>query len=70
MINQEYNSNTKLVNFRVPITLTEAFDKACQFKSSTRTSMLVGLMNSFIKDEYPNIKSQVDSHKSMVNIFK
>ena len=70
MISQEYNTNTTLVNFRIPITLKETFDKVCQFKTTNKTTVLVNYIKSFIDDEYPNIESQVKHQKNILNFLK
>ena len=70
MISQEYNTNTTLVNFRIPITLKETFDKVCQFKTTNKTTVLVDYIKSFIDDEYPNIENQVNHQTSILNFLK
>ena len=70
MLNQEYNTNTTLVNFRLPITLKESFDKVCRFKTTNKTTVLVDYIKSFINDEYPNIENQVNNQKSILNYLK
>jgi len=70
MINQEYNTNTTLVNFRMPITLKETFDKVCQFKTTNKTTVLVDYIKSFIDEEYPNIENQVNQQTAILNFLK
>ena len=70
MINQEYNTNTTLINFRMPITLKETFDKVCQFKTTNKTTVLVDYIKSFIDEEYPNIENQVNQQTAILNFLK
>ena len=69
MISQEYNTNTTLVNFRIPITLKETFDKVCQFKTTNKTTVLVDYIKSFIDDEYPITRKEINNVRGEVDRF-
>ena len=70
MLNQQYNTNTRLMNFRIPITLGDTFDKICQLKATSRTRILIDLINNYLKEETPKIKSQVEETNYIRNLFK
>ena len=59
MLNQQYNTNTRLMNFRIPITLGDTFDKICQLKATSRTRILIDLINNYLKEETPKIKRAI-----------
>jgi len=43
--------NIKLINFNVPIYLLTNFDNLARHKATSRTSMLLQLMERFVRDE-------------------
>jgi hypothetical protein len=43
--------NIKLINFNVPIYLITNFDNLARHKATSRTSMLLQLMERFVRDE-------------------
>ena len=51
-----YGGDTKLVTFRVPFHLVNDFDELVKFKRGTRTSYLVGMMDTFIRSEVKRLK--------------
>lgn len=51
-----YGGDTKLVTFRVPFHLVNDFDELVKFKRGTRTSYLVGMMDTFIRNEVKRLK--------------
>ena len=50
------DDDTKLVTFRVPFHLVNDFDELVKFKRGTRTSYLVGMMDTFIRNEVKRLK--------------
>lgn len=57
--------DTKLINFRIPTDLQETFDMVCDFKSQTRTQVLINLMREFISNERQPISDQIRSLQSL-----
>ena len=53
---QDSLGDTKLVTFRVPYHLCNDFDELVKFKRGTRTSYLVGMMDTFIRNEVDRLK--------------
>ena len=50
---QNYNNgNYKLINFNVPHYLINNFDEIVKFKRISRTSVLIGLMERYIRAEH------------------
>jgi metal-responsive CopG/Arc/MetJ family transcriptional regulator len=43
--------NVKLINFNVPVYLLTNFDNLARHKATSRTSMLLQLMERFVRDE-------------------
>lgn len=56
---------TKLINFRTPEELQQTFDMVCQFKSQTRTQILIGLMRNYISANHQPIVNQIQSLKDL-----
>jgi hypothetical protein len=52
--------NFKLVNFNVPKYLIKNFDELVRFKRVSRTSMLIHLMEGYIRSEWKQIKDDDD----------
>jgi len=50
------NSSSKLVNFRCPNYLIKNFDNLVKFKNWNRTSILITLMEKFIREERDEIE--------------
>jgi len=50
------SSSSKLINFNVPNYLIQNFDNLVKFKQMSRTSMLINLMERFIRDERKQIE--------------
>ena len=65
---------TKLINFRTPEDLQQTFDMVCQFKSQTRTQVLIGLMRNYISANHQPIVNQIQSlqdlNKNLSEIIK
>lgn len=57
--------NTKLINFRSPEDLQETFDLVCDYKSATRTQVLIDLMRGYILENHKSIMDQVQSMKEL-----
>tara|TARA_R110000822_G_scaffold87957_2_gene204141 strand:- start:811 stop:1212 length:402 start_codon:yes stop_codon:yes gene_type:complete len=53
---QVSDNDTKLVTFRVPFHIVNNFDELVKFKRGTRTSYLVGMMDTFIRSEVKRLK--------------
>ena len=56
--------NHKLINFNVPNYLITNFDKLMKFKRISRTSMLIHLMENYIRTEISNI--EIDNNLNRV----
>lgn len=56
---------TKLINFRTPEDLQHTFDMVCQFKSQTRTQVLIGLMRDYVSENHEPIVHQIQSLKDL-----
>ena len=57
--------DTKLINFRIPTDLQETFDMVCDFKSQTRTQVLINLMREYISNERQPIIDQIRSLQNL-----
>ena len=66
MISQNISNEHKLINFNVPKYLIKNFDNLVRFKRVSRTSMLIHLMEHYIRTEK---KSIMDDHNlnSLIN---
>ena len=51
----------KLINFRLPIDLKEAFDSVCQETKQTRTHQLINLMRDHVDQETKKLDQQNQS---------
>ena len=49
--NRENKVNVRLINFNVPVHLLRNFDSLARHKATSRTSMLLRLMEQFVRDE-------------------
>jgi hypothetical protein len=56
-----------LVNFISPIQTLETFDQICDFRSATRTSILLMLMKDFIMEQSTSIPHQIQSLQNLKN---
>ena len=70
MITVEANQQRELVNFRIPKTLKDSFDKVCRFNSSNRTQTLIELMKSYVDDEFPIMEYQHQRHQTILKSFQ
>ena len=68
MISQNISSEHKLVNFNVPKYLIKNFDNLVRFKRVSRTSMLVHLMEHYIRSEKKRIEEDGDLNSLINNI--
>lgn len=50
-LDRNSNVNIRLVNFNVPVHLLRNFDSLARHKATSRTSMLLRLMEQFVRDE-------------------
>ncbi len=50
------NSDHKMINFNVPNYLINSFDNLVRFKRVSRTSMLVRLMEDYLRSEHDKMK--------------
>ena len=56
MENQIQLNSHKLINFNVPNYLITNFDELVRFKRISRTSMLIRLMESYVRSEFDRLK--------------
>ena len=69
-INYDVNSEFKLINFNVPKYLIKNFDNMVKFKRVSRTSILIGMMESYLRNEYRRIKEDNQLNDLIVDIEK
>ena len=62
------SNNYKLVNFNVPNYLITNFDELVKFKRISRTSMLITLMESYIRTEVLKLKEDDNINKLITNV--
>jgi len=65
-----FSSDFKLVNFKVPNYLIQNFDNLVRFKRVSRTSMLIHLMENYIRNEKQNMETDDSLNELIVNISK
>ena len=65
---KNYSPNHKLVNFNVPNYLIQNFDHLVRFKRVSRTSMLIHLMEKYIRSESEFIKKDNQINKVINDI--
>ena len=65
---QNISSDHKLVNFRLPNYLITNFDNLVKFKRVSRTSLLIGMMESYLRTEYRRMKEDDDLNQLINNI--
>ena len=65
---KNYSHNHKLVNFNVPNYLIQNFDHLVRFKRVSRTSMLIHLMEKYIRSESEFIKKDNQINKVIHDI--
>ena len=68
MISQNISSEHKLINFNVPKYLIKNFDNLVRFKRVSRTSMLVHLMEHYIRSEKKRIEEDGNLNSLINNI--
>ena len=65
----QWNSNDyKLINFNVPKYLIKNFDNMVKFKRVSRTSLLIGMMESYLRTEYRRMKEDDDLNQLINDI--
>ena len=65
-----FSSDFKLVNFKVPNYLIQNFDNLVRFKRISRTSMLIHLMEHYIRTEKQNMKADDGLNELIIDISK
>ncbi len=55
----------KLINFRTPANLLKAFDFVCDYKSQTRTQVLIEMMREFVEVHHQPILRQIENLNSL-----
>lgn len=65
---QYINGDYKLINFNVPKYLIKNFDNMVKFKRMSRTSLLVGMMESYLRSEYRKLKEDDELNDLIVDI--
>ena len=69
MSQQQYqSSNYKLINFNVPHYMVNNFDEIVKFKRISRTSVLIGLMEKYIRAEHQNLEEDGKLNKLISDI--
>ena len=69
MSQQQYqSSNYKLINFNVPDYMVNIFDEIVKFKRISRTSVLIGLMEKYIRAEHQNLEEDGKLNKLISDI--
>lgn len=64
------NEDFKLINFRVPNYLINNFDNFVRFKRVSRTSMLIHLMESYLRTESKQMKEDGSFNQMIHTISK
>ena len=71
MSQQHYqSSNYKLINFNVPHYMVNNFDEIVKFKRISRTSVLIGLMEKYIRAEHQCLAEDGNLDKLISDIKK
>lgn len=65
-----FSSDFKLVNFKVPNYLIQNFDNLVRFKRVSRTSMLIHLMENYIRTEKQNMETDDVLNELIIDISK
>lgn len=61
-------NNIKLINFNVPVYLLTNFDNLARHKATSRTSMLLQLMERFVRDEVEWLEKDNRLNASLVEM--
>ena len=64
------NENYKLINFNVPHYMVNNFDEIVKFKRISRTSVLIGLMEKYIRAEHQNLEEDGKLNQLITDIKK
>jgi hypothetical protein len=67
-INRINKNKIKLINFNVPVYLLTNFDNLARHKSTNRTSMLLQLMERFVRDEVEWLEKDNRLNASLLEI--
>lgn len=66
ILSPNFSNNHKLINFNVPKYLIKNFDTLVKFKRVSRTSMLIQLMETYIRTEQQRLKED-DSLNNLIS---
>ena len=56
---RNHKGNIRMINFNVPVHLLRNFDSLARHKATSRTSMLLRLMEQFVRDEADWVEKDV-----------
>ena len=70
ILSPNFSNNHKLINFNVPKYLIKNFDTLVKFKRVSRTSMLIQLMETFIRTEQQRLKEDDSLNHLISDITK
>ncbi len=59
-----------MISLNVPNNIKNTFDNVCKFKRFSRTSMLIRLMENFLRTELKQMKSDNDINVLIKNVTK
>lgn len=67
-MNPAHYQSFKLINFNVPNHLINSFDEMVKFKRITRTSLLIGLMESWLRGEVKKLEADNEFNKLVMDL--
>ena len=70
ILSPNFSNNHKLINFNVPKYLIKNFDTLVKFKRVSRTSMLIQLMETYIRTEQQRLKEDNSLNHLISDITK
>ena len=70
MTSHNFSDDHKLINFNVPIYLIKNFDQLMRFKRVSRTSMLIRLMEDYLRSETKQMKEDGSLNEMLNTISK
>ena len=70
MTSPNFSDDHKLINFNVPIYLIKNFDQLMRFKRVSRTSMLIRLMEDYLRSETKQMKEDGSLNEMLNTISK
>ena len=62
---QDNQTDTVLMNFRIPIHLKDAFDQVCKFNHQSKTSVLLMLIRDFVEEQSEKIGSELEKREKL-----